>query len=151
MTSIDRIAGVGAVAGGLALAGFSWHLDLGSWRMPGPGAWPFLLSLTLAVIGGWIFLHPLSPVPSTRSSKPRWGRLLLALGTLFGYILVLESLGYIVSMILLLLVQVCWVENRSWKTSLLTAVLGAVISFLVFGLWLKVMLPPGIIPLRGGS
>ena len=75
----------------------------------------------------------------------------MALGTLFGYVLVLQPLGYIVATLLLLLVQLRWVEDRQWTSSLCTAVLGAMIPFLVFGLWLKVMLPPGIIPIRAGS
>jgi hypothetical protein len=74
----------------------------------------------------------------------------MALATLFGYVFILEPLGYIVATLLLLLVQIRWVEDRPWTTSLLTAALAAVISFLIFGLWLKVLLPPGIIPIRAG-
>ena len=148
---IDRIVGIGAIAGGIVLAFFSWQLDLGSWKMPGPGAWPFLLAVILSLVGGWLALRPQPPIPSPLTSHPRWGRWFMALGTLFGYVLVLQPLGYIVATLLLLLVQLRWVEDRQWTSSLCTAVLGAMISFLVFGLWLKVMLPPGIIPIRAGS
>lgn len=151
MIGIDRMVGIGAIAGGILLAFFSWQIDLGTWRIPGPGAWPFLLAVSVASIGGWLVLCPPPPIPQSLVSKPRWGRLGIALGTLFGYVLILQPLGYIVATLLLLFAQVHWVENRRWATSLFTAVLAAVISFWVFGLWLKVLLPPGIIPIRAGS
>ena len=151
MPSIDRIVGIGSIAGGIVLAVFSWQLDLGTWKIPGPGAWPFLLAITLSLIGGWLVFRPQPQTQGISASIPRWGKWAMALGTLFGYVFILEPLGYIVATLLLLLVQIRWVEDRPWTTSLLTAALAAVISFLIFGLWLKVLLPSGIIPIRAGS
>jgi len=148
--SIDRIVGIGSIAGGIVLAVFSWQLDLGKWRIPRPGAWPFLLAITLSLIGGWLIFRPQPQTRGISASIPRWGKWAMALATLFGYVFILEPLGYIVATLLLLLVQIRWVEDRPWTTSLLTAALAAVISFLIFGLWLKVLLPPGIIPIRAG-
>jgi len=148
---VDRIAGIGAIAGGVVLAFFSWKLDLGNWKMPGPGAWPFLLAMIISLIGGWLVFYPQPSIRPSYPPHPRWGKWAMALGTLFGYVFILQPLGYLVATLLLLFVQLHWVEDRQWKGSLFTAVLGAMISFLVFGLWLKVMLPPGIIPIRAGS
>lgn len=150
MISIDRIVGMGALAGGVTLAIFSWQLDLGNFRMPGPGAWPFLLAIAMALLGGWFVFRPLTTTKADLKGVPRWGRLAIALGTLFGYVLILESLGYLVATTLLLFVQLHWVENQHWASSLFIAVMGAVISFLVFGFWLKVPLPSGILPFRAG-
>jgi hypothetical protein len=147
---IDRIVGMGALAGGVLLAFFSWQLDLGNFRIPGPGAWPFLLAIAMALLGGWLVFRPLTTTKVDLKGVPRWGRLAIALGTLFGYVLILESLGYLVATTLLMFAQLHWVENRHWATSLFIAVMVAVISFLVFGFWLKVLLPSGIVPLRVG-
>jgi len=147
---IDRIVGIGAIVLGIALAFLSWRLDLGDWRMPGPGAWPFFLGVALASIGGWLFFRPQPPVGKSFFSTPRWGRLAIGVGTLFGYVLILEPLGYILATAIVLFVQLHWVEDRRWSTSVLTAVLAAVISFWVFGVWLKVLLPAGIVPIRAG-
>jgi hypothetical protein len=49
-----------------------------------------------------------------------------------------------------MIVQLRWVEGRTWTVALSTSVLAAVISFVMFGVWLKVPLPPGIIPIRVG-
>lgn len=151
MPGIDRIVGIGSITGGIVLAVFSWQLDLGTWKIPGPGAWPFLLAITLSLIGGWLVFRPQPETQGIPASTPRWGKWAMALGTLFGYVFILEPLGYIVATVLLLLVQLRWVEDRPWTTSLLTAALAAVISFLIFGLWLRVLLPSGIIPIRAGS
>lgn len=151
MPGIDRIVGIGSIAGGIVLAVFSWQLDLGNWKIPGPGAWPFLLAITLSLIGGWLVFRPQPQIQGIPAYTPRWGKWAMALGTLFGYVFILEPLGYIVATLLLLFVQLRWVEDRPWTTSLLTAALAAAISFLIFGLWLKVLLPPGIIPIRAGS
>jgi putative tricarboxylic transport membrane protein len=118
--------------------------------MPGPGAWPFFLGIAMALIGGWLFFRPQPPIGKSLFSAPRWGRLSIGVGTLFGYVLILEPLGYILATLLLLFVQLHWVEDRRWPTSIFAAFLAAMISFLVFGLWLKVLLPPGIIPIRVG-
>ncbi len=147
---IDTAAGALGVAGGIILLITSWQLDVGSLRLPGPGAWPFLLSLAFIFLGGWLLFRPDPAAKTLTSLEPRWGRLALALVTLFGYVMILGLLGYLVATSLLLFVQLRWVESCNWRTSLLTAVLGSVISFVVFGLWLKVPLPAGLIPVRSG-
>jgi putative tricarboxylic transport membrane protein len=147
---IDRIVGIGAITGGIPLAVFSRQLDLGNFRMPGPGAWPFLLAIVMALLGGWLVFRPQPTTEVALKGVPRWGRLAIALGTLFGYVLILEPLGYLVATTLLMFAQLHWVENRHWATSLFIAVMVAVISFLVFGFWLKVLLPSGILPFRAG-
>ncbi len=118
--------------------------------MPGPGAWPFLLAIAMALLGGWLVFRPQPTTKVALKGVPRWGRLAMALGTFFGYVLILESLGYLVATTLLLFVQLYWVESRHWASSLFIALMGAVISFLVFGFWLKVPLPSGILPFRAG-
>lgn len=150
MISIDRIVGMGALVGGVTLAIFSWQLDLGNFRMPGPGAWPFLLAIAMALLGGWLVFRPQPSTKVALKGVPRWGRLAMALVTLFGYVLILESLGYLVATTLLMFAQLHWVENQRWTKSLFIGLLGAVISFLLFGLWLKVPLPSGILPFRVG-
>lgn len=148
MIHIDRIAGIGAIAGGVSLAYFGSELEIGNLRMPGPGAWPYLIGIAVALLGGWFLIRPDPAAQPAITRKSRWGHLILALFTLFGYVLVLVPLGYLVSTTLLLLIQLRLVEGCGWKVSLLLSLSGAGISFIVFNLWLKVSLPAGIIPLR---
>ena len=149
-TRIDRVLGGISVLGGAVLVVGSWRLGLGAWREPGPGSWAFLLSILLIAFGVWLFFHPDPAAKTAIQAEPRWRRLALALGSMLAFVAALEPLGYLVSMTLLLLVQLRFVENRPWRGSLLVALLTSVISFFVFGLWLNVPLPAGIIPILAG-
>jgi putative tricarboxylic transport membrane protein len=148
---VDRGVGLGAIVLGGVLILSSSRLGPGTFMLQGPGAWPFLLSICLLLLGGWLFFHPDASLQKSEFLPSRWGRFAIALITLIGYPLLLNPLGYLVDTALLLLVQVHWVEGRNWRVSLSTALIGAVVSFVVFGLWLKVYLPAGIIPIRTGA
>jgi hypothetical protein len=58
------------------------------------------------------------------------------------YAALFQDLGYLISTFGLLVVQLRWVEKQSWRLSLLTAGMAAVISLVVFRVFLKVPLPP---------
>jgi putative tricarboxylic transport membrane protein len=147
---IDRLVGCGAFVGGLAVAFVSYGLGLGDFRMPGPGAWPFILGVVFAVLGGWLWLHPAATPAEAEQGKSRWAALTICLVSFFAYAFLLEPMGYLVATTLVMIVQLRWVEGRTWTVALSTSVLAAVISFVMFGVWLKVPLPPGIIPIRVG-
>jgi hypothetical protein len=147
---IDQVVGGVSVVGGAVLVVASFQLGLGMWRMPGPGAWPLLLSVVLIAFGVYLLVQPDPAAKPAVRSKPRWGRLALALASMLGFVAILVPLGYLVAMALLHLAQLRFVEGRSWGGSILVAVLGSVISFVVFGLWLKVPLPAGIVPILAG-
>jgi putative tricarboxylic transport membrane protein len=147
---IDRLVGSGAVVGGLVVAFVGYGLGLGNSRMPGPGAWPLLLGVAIAALGGWLYFHPGIPGDETAQPESRWAALVISLASFFGYALLLEPLGYLVTTTLVMIVQLRWVEDRRWAVTLSTSLLAAVVSFVMFGVWLKVPLPPGIIPIRVG-
>jgi len=149
-TRIDQVVGGVSVVGGVVLVVASWRLGMGAWREPGPGSWAFLVSIVLIVFGAWLFFHPDPAAKAAVRSEPRWGRLALALGSMLAFVVALEPLGYLVAMALLLLVQLRFVESRSWRGSLLVAVIASATSFVMFGLWLKVPLPAGIVPILAG-
>lgn len=147
---IDRLVGSGAVAGGLVVAWVSFGLGLGNFRMPGPGAWPFILGVVFAVLGGWLWLHPGVAPASAEPGESRWAALVISLACFFGYAFLLEPLGYLVTTTLVMIVQLRWVEGRAWTLTLSASILATVVSFVMFGVWLKVPLPPGMIPIRVG-
>lgn len=146
----DRVVGIVAAVLGVVLMLFTFRLGIGTFKLPGAGAWPFLLSICLFLLGSWLFFHPDASNQAVVAQHPRWGKFALALVTIFAYALLLSPLGYLVGTFLLLLVQVHWVEGHNWRVSLTTALIGAVVSFAVFGFWLKVPLPSGVIPIRVG-
>ena len=150
MSRVDRGVGIAALLGGILLAIAGWRLDPGTSKPPGPGFFPLLIACTMGGLGVWLFLHPGSEEKSVSPESSRWSALAIALVSIFGYTMVLNELGYLVSTFALLIVQLRWVEKESWSTSLWTAVIASAVSLVVFRVLLKVPLPAGIFPLPKG-
>ena len=148
--TVDRVLGVGAVLLAIPVAAASWGFGVGSPKSPGAGFWPLLIALTMAGLGTMLIVRPGHAQPSDAAPGSRWGRFGIALGTLAFYVIALEPFGYLLATTVLLLVQLRWVENRSWRSSAWTAVLTALISFVLFRVLLKVPLPAGVLPLPRG-
>jgi len=73
-----------------------------------------------------------------------WKRLLLALLSLFAYILSLEYLGFLISTFLLVIFLMKFLEPQKWTTAIAMAFMTSILSYVLFELWLKVQLPKGM-------
>ncbi len=150
MSRVDRGVGIAALFGGVLLAIAGWRLDPGTSKLPGPGFFPLLIACTMGGLGVWLFLHPGAEEKSVSPESSRWSALAIALVSVFGYTMVINELGYLVSTFALLTVQLHWVEKQSWSTSLWTAAIASVVSLVVFRVLLRVPLPAGFFPLPKG-
>ena len=150
MSRVDRGVGIAALLGGILLAFAGWRLDPGTSKLPGPGFFPLLIACTMGGLGIWMLLRPGSGERPAPPRSPRWNSLALALGSIFGYAIVLQDLGYLISTFALLGVQLRWVEKQRWSTSLWTAAIASAVSLIVFRVLLKVPLPVGFFPLPKG-
>lgn len=147
--NVDRVLGVGAFLLAIPIGAASWGFGVGSPKSPGAGFWPLLIALAMAGLGLSLILRP-TPNAMTAAAGSRWGKFCISLGTLAFYVVALEPLGYLPATVVMLFVQLRWVESRSWKSSASIAVLAAVISLVLFRVLLKVSLPEGVIPLPRG-
>ena len=145
---VDRAVGAGALLLATLVCLLSaWKYGIGSPNAPGAGFWPFLIAVIMAGLGAELAIRPgRSPLPSTEVNS-NWKGFWIALSSMGFFVPVLVPLGYPASMWLLLIVQLRWVEGRSWTTALLVASVAAILSFVVFRLLLHVPLPSGILPL----
>jgi putative tricarboxylic transport membrane protein len=150
MSVVDRVVGVAALLGGILLAIAGWLLDPGTSKLPGPGFFPLLIAVTMGGLGLWLLLRPGRDEKPLRSESSRWSSFTLALASIIAYAVLLQDVGYLISTFGLLLIQFRWVEKQNWRLSLLTAGMAAIISLVVFRVFLKVPLPPGILPLPAG-
>ena len=150
--NVERFLGIAAVVFALPVGVASWGYGVGTPQSPGAGFWPLAIAVVMFGLGLILFFQADSDeMPlETASSESRWGKFWLSLGTLVFYVAFLESLGYLLTTALVLLAQLRFVEDRSWRSSLFTAIFAAVISLLVFRVLLKVSLPQGVIPLPAG-
>jgi putative tricarboxylic transport membrane protein len=147
--NIDRVLGMGAVLLAIPVGAASWGFGVGSPKSPGAGFWTLLIALVMIGLGVSLILRP-TPNAVTEAGESRWEKFGISLGTLAFYVVALEPLGYLLTTVAMLFVQLRWVESRSWKSSATIAVLAAVISLLIFQVLLKVTLPEGVIPLPRG-
>lgn len=147
--NVDRVLGVGAILLAIPVGVASWGFGVGVPKSPGAGFWPLLIVLVMVGLGVSLILRP-TPRAMPAAGESRWEKFGVSLGTLAFYVVALEPLGYLLTTVALLFVQLRWVESRSWKSSAAIAILAAVISLLLFRVLLKVTLPEGVIPLPRG-
>jgi hypothetical protein len=69
----------------------------------------------------------------------------IILAVLFGYSLFLDTLGFLVSTFILLLMLFRFVEPQKWVVAMGGSALASIASYVVFELWLKTQLPRGIL------
>jgi putative tricarboxylic transport membrane protein len=147
--NVDRFLGAGAILLAIPVAIASWGFGVGSPKSPGAGFWPLLIAFVMAGLGLTLILRP-TPDAGREVGASRWGKFAVSLATLLFYVAALEPLGYLTATTIMLLVQLRWVESRSWRSSIAIALVTAVVSLILFRVLLKVSLPAGVIPLPRG-
>jgi putative tricarboxylic transport membrane protein len=145
--TIDRTLGISALvlAGGVGVS--AWKFGLGKLTSPGAGSWPLLIALIMAVLGSVLVIRPDSERNKAPERPSNWKSFFIALISMALFVPALIPLGYPVAMWGILLVQLRWVEGRSWAMALAVATAAAALSFTVFRLLLRVPLPAGVIPI----
>jgi len=143
MLTTDRAGG-----GGLALLALwvLWEcrrLPLGSWREPGPGAFPAALALVALGLGVAIVAVGRRATHLVDVDWRETRRALVIVGAGAFLSLGLERLGYRLSVLVALLFLVGAVERRGVVTTVAFAVGMAWGSFYLFNTLLKVPLPVG--------
>lgn len=141
--TIDRVSGSALVLLGLFVVWEGRVLPLGTHRQPGPGYLPLLLALLLVILGGLLVLQGGG---AARLRTVDWSEAPHAIAiiacTAFATAL-LESLGYRVTMILILGFLLGVVERlRPWLVATLTLGL-SLGTFWLFDTFLRVPLPRG--------
>jgi|SRR5918996_4249931 putative tricarboxylic transport membrane protein len=130
-----------AVAIFVSLEGFT-NLKLGTLHQPGPGFFPFWGGLLLGALSLMLLARSLKSRERLGSGAIRWPALLLVLGALLGYLLFLETLGFVIVTFLFLLLlfrfgKTGWIRSGAWSVIVTT------LAYALFKHWLQVQLPRG--------
>jgi putative tricarboxylic transport membrane protein len=133
----------------LAVCLESWRLDAGSLHAPGPGFLPFITGLLLGILAVIAFIQALREKPSQDKSFLSFGNYLIKVGVLAGalivYVLLLNTLGFLVGTFLLLLFLFRIMEPLGWKTVFLASLITLAAVYLLFDVFLGTRLPTGIL------
>jgi len=141
----DRISSVFLMGFGIFFCYQSLRLGLGHVRDPGPGSIPFLSGAVLVGLSLCIFIRSIAKDQRSAGIGEGWQKGLWVVGSLLAYTFVLETLGFLVTTFLFLMLTLTSDKPRKLLSALLVAFLTVAISYLVFSLWLKVQLPKGIL------
>ena len=131
-----------AVAIYVSFEGFT-KLKLGTLRQPGPGFFPFWGGLLLGACALILLARSLKSRERLGSGAIPWPALIMVLGALLGYLLFLETLGFVIVTLLFLLALFCFAEI-GWIKHVACSVIATSIVYALFKLWLKVPLPSGL-------
>jgi putative tricarboxylic transport membrane protein len=125
-------------------------IPLGTFRNPGGGFVPFLAAFVLAIIS-LINLIITSLEKSGRNEKPiflhaeiNWRNIFKALGALLAFPLLLETLGFNLTVFGFMLFLSKAIEPRKWTVAILFAFITAFVCYLLFVRWLKYSVEIGI-------
>ena len=135
----------------MAMGGFlAWQsvgLSIGTIHVPGPGFFPFCLSLILIGIALIIFFQALTKEDQPAEKGLKRHRVVIALAAIIVYALIMEPVGYLISTFLLILLLLRIMVKKAWWFVPGVAFVITVVSYLLFRVWLQVLLPDGILRL----
>jgi len=138
------------VAGFLFLRG-SIELGLGSGGEPGPGFFPFLMAVFLVAFSAIHFISSLTKFRQIKSGDRFWPkrdgikRILFTAASLCGFVLALNTLGFVLTTFIFMFITLRFVEPQRWRTVLFVGSLTTVLSYSVFQIWLRSNLPEGFL------
>jgi putative tricarboxylic transport membrane protein len=147
----ERVGSLFWLAVGLITLYGSYYLGLGKMREPGSGFLPFIAGCFISFMAIIVLLQSFTPKKEARAKLAtlwagvNWHRSLIISFLVLGFILALESLGFILTSFLLLLILFRWVEKFPWKKALIVPLLTLGCTYLLFNIFLKVSLPRGIL------
>jgi len=145
MTRTDRWIGLFLALFSLYVCLESLRLGLGTYQRPGSGFFSFYGAVVLGILALALTVLSLRRKGEKGEAWGVWDKILLVTLAMFGFALLLEWLGFLLTAFLFIGVLLRVVERRSWIFSLSVALLIAAASYVVFDLWLKAQLPAGIL------
>jgi hypothetical protein len=149
----DFVSGLFWLIVGLLLS--IWSLttyEVGILTRPGPGYLPLALGIIIILLslillfGHW--KKRASPTKKTALSSPthsRWKKMVYTVVVLLATGFFFETLGYLITIFLLIALLMMGAEPQSWKKALITAFLTTLGVYLIFVLLLEQPLPRGFL------
>ncbi len=149
---IGRLEGWVWMMGGAAICFLAWKFRIGAFREPGPGFVALFSGLFLSGVGlVMVFSGTFSRISGRVVfgqvfRNISWYRLAYTMGLLLGYALFLNTLGYILTTLLVMWGLFLDWKKRSLVSSFLTSLLTTAVTYLVFEIWLHCQFPRGLLP-----
>ena len=125
------------------------NLPIGNFRSPQAGFFPLLLAILLGVLALILLGQAIKKKEREKgnflSSSGEWKKVSLTVAGLLAFVFFFESLGFLISSFLLMAFLLRSVGGRKWRVVTGTAILSALVCYLLFNTLLKASLPGGIL------
>jgi putative tricarboxylic transport membrane protein len=124
----------------------SLKLPFGRVKAPAPGFFPTVLAVLLVLVSFVTLLTALRENASSRehAESVSLKKILWNLGALFAFALLLESVGFLVTTIVFLILLFRIVERQSWGLTVAVAFSAAAASYIILKRLLGIPLPGGL-------
>ena len=151
MERYDRLISFIWMVLGLAQCVESFNLGLGSVSEPGTGFMPFVMGLVMILLAVSLLLEANFTLKRSRLhkvslwSEVHWKRVVYITMLLLAYSFLLPKLGYIIATFLVMVFLLKSGEPVKWPAAILVGALTSGLSYLIFGFWLNVSFPRGML------
>ena len=151
MARWDKVTSVVWLLFGLYVAIKAYTFGIGSLSNPGPGFIFFLAGNIISVVSVIIFIE--AHLKIRREPKNiilwegiRWGKLISVVIALILYAYLFEKIGYLLSILFLMLYLFKGIEPQKWRLAITSTILTCASVYLIFVFWLRCQFPKGILP-----
>jgi hypothetical protein len=143
VTGRDRIAAAVLFVFGLVALEEARKLRFGTLARPGPGFFPVVLAAAFSLVCLVLLLQTVRAADANSAPVARlgWQKIVATMAALCLYAVVLEPLGFVAATFALLLFFFRALERQRWPVALASSLATALVSYLVFKVWLNVQLP----------
>ena len=151
MARFDRIFSFIWIALGVFQCAESISLGLGSVMEPGTGFMPFAMGLVMIGLAIALFLESYFEMRKKPSQKVSlwsevyWKRVVYITVIMLSYAVLLPKLGFLLDTFLVMVFLLKSGEPVKWPAAIVVGALTAVVSYVIFGVWLSVSFPAGIL------
>lgn len=138
----DFWSGVMFFALGVLFIVWSREYQFGTAQRMGPGYFPTVLGWLMAILGILVALPAFkASSPVVHVDKIGWRGLLIVLGAVVIYGLTLLRLGFVVSLVLLMIISSMASDEFNWKETILSTIVLGLISYFAFVKGLELQFP----------
>jgi len=122
------------------------RLPFGSINEPGPGFFPSIVGVIGLILSTFLLGESIKSKKGSRyAEKENITHLFLYMGSLIGLVIFFKWIGSLFGVFLLVLLLMKTSRVPGWKLPVVISLITALGIHLVFGYWLKVSLPAGIL------